>query len=188
MRHNLALLHHTPANYAHLEHISLFETMKVNSRDHYHYREGFKDNMPFIALVKADLTSSDCFFTGHIGGRDDDRFRETELLDIKFSIRLNEKGKLQISIDSSDRITTYEQSIQIVLHSMNKMYVKRHMIGQGGGGGKGKKGFYPQSAAKKGRFSTFDKWFDKAEKELVFPQSMKESFLEMNYNLLYFKG
>ncbi len=188
MRHGLAVLRHTPAQYEYEQHTTLFHCLKEVGRDHFHHREGIKDDMPFICLVKADFSSRDFFFRGHIGGRDDDFIRKSELVDIKFSVRVNEFGKLIISIDSSDRITSYEQSMSLILYSMNEMYNKRADLGKDSGGGPGRKGFYPQSAMKTGRFKTFDKWFEKAEEELVLPESIKDTFLEMNYNLVFVSG
>jgi len=188
MRHGLAVLRHTPTQYEYEQHATLFNCLKKVGRDHFHHREGAKDDMPFVCLVKTDFSSSDCFFKGHIGGRDDDFIRKSELLDIKFSVKVNELGKLIISIDSSDRITSYEQSMALVLHSMNEMYNKRGDLEKESGGGPGRKGYYPQSAMKTGRFKTFEKTFEKAENELVLPEAMKETFLEMDYNLVFVSG
>lgn len=185
---NLALLKYPPTNYEHPHHVTLFEALKENNRDHFHHREGYKDDMPFVCLIKADLSSSNYFFKGHIGGRDDDRKRNFELIDIKFKVAINALNKLVISIESSDRITTYEESIKLVLHSLNGMYGKIDTLGKEGGGGSGKKGYYPASAEKTGRFSTFDKWFLKAVKEKIIPDSMYSSFIEMKYNLIFYKG
>ena len=75
-----------------------------------------------------------------------------------------------------------------LFHNTKGFYFKRGDLGKDSGGGPGRKGFYPQSAMKTGRFQTFEKTFTKAEDELVLPESMKETFYEMNYNLVFVSG
>lgn len=190
MRSNILALKLPLQNYKKIEHSTLFKNMRIAGRDHYHIREGHKENMPFIGIIKADLSSENKKIIGQIGGQDDDQERQLELLNIKFEVELSPNGKIFIDINSSDRTTSYEESLKLVHYCLAKMSKNSSEITKSskGGNGKNKKGFYPQSAMNTGRFSTFEKTFEKAVNELVLPEDFKDMFIDADYNLVYYKG
>lgn len=189
MRTNLAALKQPFHSYEKLEHNELFKNLRIARRDHYHFREGYKDNMPFIALIKVDLSSPNKSVWGHIAGPDDNHLRKCSLLDIEFELEIDHMGNIDISINSTDGTTSYSESIILVHYCLNEMSRKSiELTRNDSGGGPGKKGFYVQSAEKKGRFSTFDKTFQKAEDELILPPTFKDSLIRANYNLIHYKG
>lgn len=190
MRNNILALKRSTLDYAKTEHSTLFKNMRLAERDHYHLREGYKEDMSFIAIIKADLRSQNKKLIGQIGGRDDELTRKIELLNINFEVELSPLGKILIDINSSDRTTTYEESLKLVHYCLCKMSKNSIEITKlsSGGNGKNKKGFYPQSAMNTGRFNTFKKTFNKAVDELVLPEDFKSMFIESNYNLVYYKG
>lgn len=188
MRTNLAVLKFDQHSYTDKDHGQLLKNLRIANRDHYHLREGRKEKMPFIVIIKVDLPSGTLW--GHLGGPDDDNVRKNELLDIKFSIEIDDKGKVDISIDSTDRTTTYEESMRLVLYSMRTMAKKSVELTKNNSGGNGadKKGFYPESATKRGFFRTFESTVTKAVSELVLPKSFRASLRRALYNLKYYKG
>lgn len=185
MRAHLHVFELETFEYSRPEHSKLFQTMRKSRRDHYHLREGYKLDMPFICLIKADLSSPNAFIKGEIGGRDDDFSRKNELLHIRFEVFADDKDKVFIAINSSDRITSYEQSIQLVKYCMQKMFQSCDDLlkSSSGGNNKNKIGYYPQSAQYTGMFSTFDENFSNAVSELVLPEEFRPFFREANYNL-----
>ncbi|PIP94962.1 MAG: hypothetical protein COW00_14040 [Bdellovibrio sp. CG12_big_fil_rev_8_21_14_0_65_39_13] len=190
MRDNLSALKQIKPDYTKKEHSALFKNMRIANRGYYHLREGYKDDMPFICLIVADLSSLDNKIIGEIGGRDDNNSRKTDLIHIRFEARLSIEGKILINILSSDFNTTYPESLRLVSYCLSAMSKKSIELtrDKSGGGGKGKKGFYPSLIGRQGRFATFDKTFDKAVSELVLPEDFRDFFRTANYNLVFYKG
>ena len=184
-RHLHALKIEIPV-YSKPEHSMLFKNLILAKRDRYHLREGYKEDMPFICLIKADLHSKNKLIKGQIGGRDDERSRKDELLSIKFEVYCDESDKVFIEIDSTDRTTSYEESLRLVqycLSTMSRKSVELTTNSSGGNAGN-KKGYYPQTAEQTGMFATFDSNFNHAVIEQVLPEEFREFFREIGYNLM----
>jgi hypothetical protein len=189
---NLTALKIEPHTYEKNLHSTMFKHMKMANngfgRAGYHLREGQKEDMHFICLIKADLYSANKNIKGKIGGRDDNKTRRDEKLFIEFEVYCNENGKVFIEINSRDKSTTYEEALRLVHYSL---YMMSHSSVEltrpsSGGNGRNKKGYYPQSAQNTGIYTTFNETFDNAVKDDALPEEMRDFFGEADYNLVAF--
>lgn len=186
----LNALQTTLNDYDHHHHSTLFKNMNLanngKGRDHWHLREGVKEEMPFMCLLKADLKSDSNYVKCVIGGRDDNQSRKTEMLFVEFEAwRDFSTGQIFIGINTRDRQTTYEESLRLANYCLVNMAITSSDLlnTSTGGNGANKKGYYPQTA-QNGFFGTFTKTFDSANGEFVLPEEMRPFFKESSYNLI----
>jgi hypothetical protein len=169
-------------NYNADHHSTLIGNLEKAERDHYHYRHGSKTEIKYFNISKFNFESQS--FEGHLVGPDPDWRKGNQIIDIKYRVTTTATGNPLIHVDSTDRVTSYEQSLQLIEHALVRMSkVSSDLFVDHPFDSSKLHGPYLFSARSRARHENFENVCAMMERKLYIPKSFKKSLIDYSYDL-----